>query len=122
MTCIGCSNTKPVLNCISNLKIGTLSNNTEYYVYFKNSSSGKINRITATSSIFGVLSVVLDFTPLAKSQYEVWVTLSSSTDLDARQNILIDAITTTCLYVQFQRVYGANNSTITSNLQTLKLA
>lgn len=122
MTCIGCSSTKPVLNCITNLKIGTLANSTSYYTYFKNSSSGKINRITTTSSNVGLLSVALDFTPLAKSQYEIWVTLASSTDLEEKENILIDGIEATCLYVLFQRVYGTGNSTLTATNQTLSLA
>jgi hypothetical protein len=122
MTCIGCSSTKPVLNCITNLKIGTLANSTSYYTYFKNSSSGKINRITTTSSNVGVLNVALDFTPLAKSQYEVWVTLASSTDLEEKETILIDGIEVTCLYTQFQRVYGSGNSTLTVTNQVLALA
>jgi len=122
MTCIGCSSTKPVLNCITNLKIGSLANSTSYHTYFKNSSSGKINRITATSSNVGVLTVALDFTPLANSQYEVWVTLASSTDIEYEENILIDGIEATCLYVQFKRVYGSGNSTITATNQTLSLA
>jgi hypothetical protein len=122
MTCIGCSSTKPVLNCITNLKIGTLANSTSYYTYFKNSSSGKINRITTTSSNVGVLNVALDFTPLAKSQYEIWVTLASSTDLEEKETILIDGIEVTCLYTQFQRVYGSGNSTLTATNQTLALS
>lgn len=122
MTCIGCSSTKPVLNCITNLKIGTLANNTSYYTYFKNSSSGKINRITSTTSNVGLLSVALDFTPLAKSQYEIWVTLASSTDLEEKENILIDGIEVTCLYTQFQRVFGTGNSTLTATNQTLALS
>lgn len=122
MTCIGCSSTKPVLNCITNLKIGTLANSTSYYTYFKNSSSGKINRITSTSSNVGLLSVALDFTPLAKSQYEIWVTLASSSDLEEKENILIDGIEATCLYTQFQRVFGTGNSTLTATNQTLALS
>lgn len=122
MTCIGCSSTKPVLNCITNLKIGTLANSTSYYTYFKNSSSGKINRITSTTSNVGLLSVALDFTPLAKSQYEIWVTLASSTDLEEKENILIDGIEVTCLYTQFQRVFGTGNSTLTATNQTLALS
>lgn len=122
MTCIGCSSTKPVLNCITNLKIGTLVNSTSYYTYFKNSSSGKINRITSTTSNVGLLSVALDFTPLAKSQYEIWVTLASSTDLEEKETILIDGIEVTCLYTQFQRVFGTGNSTLTATNQTLALS
>lgn len=122
MTCIGCSSTKAVLNCVSNLKIGSLSNSTEYYVYFKNSSNGKINRVLSSTNGDGILIVEMDFTPLAKSQYEVWVTLENSEDIDAKENILIDGIEATCLYVQFQRVYNQYNSSITASNQTLTLA
>lgn len=122
MTCIGCSSTKPVLNCVTNLRIGTLSNSTNYLVYFRNSSSGKINRVASTTNGSGLLSVALDFTPLAKSQYEIWVTLATSEDIEDKQTILIDGIEATCLYAQFQRVYNQNNSSITATNQTLTLA
>lgn len=122
MTCIGCQSTKPVLNCVTNLKIGTLSNTTSYYTYFRNSSSGKINRVTSTTNGSGVLSVELDFTPLTKSQYEVWVTLASAENMEDKENILIDGIEATCLYVQFQRVYNHYNSSITTTNQKLTLA
>lgn len=122
MTCIGCSSTKPVLNCVTNLIIGYLENTTNYYVYFKNSSSGKINRTSATTNGSGLLSVGLDFTPLTKSQYEVWVTLATSEDIEDKQAINIDGIEATCLYVQFQRVYNSFNSSITATNQTLTLS
>lgn len=122
MTCIGCQNTKSVLNCLTNLTIGYLSNNTNYYVYFKNSSSGKLNRVSGTTNGNGLLTIALDFTPLSNSTYEAWVVLESSENIDERENILIDGIEAECLYVTFQRVYNSGNSSITATTQKLTLA
>lgn len=122
MDCITCTKTKPVLNCVTNLIVGTLANSTAYLVYFKNSSNGKLNRVAATSSVAGLLTIALDFEPNAEATYEVWVTLAASADIDEREAINIEDTEHTCLYVQFKRVYGANNATITATNQTLSLA
>ena len=111
MECINCTRTKPVLSCVTNLRIGTLANSTAYYVYFRNSSSGKFNRLSSTTNGSGLLTAVLDFDPLANSQYEVWVTLQTAEDIEA-----------TCLFIQFQRVYNSSNTSITATNQTLALA
>ncbi len=121
MTCITCTKTKPVLVCVTNLIIGTLANSTDYYVYFKNASSGKITRVSATSSNVGVLTAVIDFDPIPTT-YEVWVTLSSAVDIEEKETITIEDTEHTCLYVQFQRVYGTNNLSTTATNQTLQLA
>ena len=121
MTCIGCQNTKSVLNCLTNLTIGSLSNSTSYYAYFKNSSSGKLNRVSGTTNGNGIFTIALDFTPLSNSTYEVWVTLASAENIEAKEQILIDGIETDCLYVIFQRVYNSSNSSITATTQKLRL-
>lgn len=121
MDCIRCSSTKPVLNCITNLRIGYLSNLTSYYVYFKNSSSGKINRVAGVSSNQGLLTVAIDFDPLANSTYEVWVTLQSSENIETKETVLIDGIEAECLYVNFKRVYNSGNSSISATNQKLSL-
>ena len=122
MECINCTRTKPVLSCVTNLRIGTLANSTAYYVYFRNSSSGKFNRLSATSNGSGLLTAVLDFDPLTKSQYEVWVTLQTAENIDAKEPINIDTIEADCLYIQFQRVYNSSNVSVTATNQTLALA
>ncbi|MGI9143078.1 MAG: hypothetical protein ACR2IJ_07785 [Fluviibacter sp.] len=122
MGCIDCTKTKPVLSCVTNLKIGTVGNSTAYYVYFKNSSNGKLNRVSATSNLVGLLTAVIDFDPLANCQYEVWATLQTAEDIDARVVIGISTIETDCFYVQFQRVYNSSNVSITATNQTLALA
>ena len=122
MTCIGCQNTKSVLNCLTNLNIGTLANSSSYYVYFKNSSSGKLNRVSGTTNGSGLLTIALDFTPLANSTYEVWVVLQASENIYEKETILIDDIESECLYVTFQRVYNSSNASITATTQKLTLA
>jgi hypothetical protein len=122
MGCIDCTSTRPVLSCVTNLRIGTVGISTAYYVYFRNSSSGKLNRVSATSSIVGLLTAVIDFDPLANSQYEVWATLQTAEDIDARVVVGISTIETDCFYVQFQRVYNSSNTSITATNQTLALA
>jgi hypothetical protein len=122
MECINCTRTKPVLSCVTNLRIGTLANSTAYYIYFRNSSSGKFNRLSATSNGSGLLTAVIDFDPLANSQYEIWVTLQTAEDIDAKETINIDGIEATCLYIQFQRVYNSSNVSISASNQTLALA
>jgi hypothetical protein len=122
MECINCTRTKPVLSCVTNLRIGNLANSTAYYVYFRNSSSGKFNRLSATSNGSGLLTAVIDFDPLANSQYEIWVTLQTAEDIDAKETINIDGIEATCLYIQFQRVYNSSNVSISATNQTLALA
>ena len=120
MSCILCTTTKPVLNCIENLVIGTLANSTAYKVYFKQSGNGRINMIEATSSNAGLLTVALDFEPNTSINYEVWVTLANATDLEDKETILISSIETTCLYVKFNRAFG-DNSSITATSQTLTI-
>jgi hypothetical protein len=122
MECINCTRTKPVLSCVTNLRIGTLANSTAYYVYFRNSSSGKFNRLSSTTNGSGLLTAVLDFDPLANSQYEVWVTLQTAEDIEAKEAINIGTIEATCLFIQFQRVYNSTNTSITATNQTLALA
>lgn len=121
MSCIDCTKTKPVLVCVTNLIIGTLANSTAYYIYFKNSSNGKITRVSATSSVAGLLTAVIDFDPLATT-YEVWVTLASAVDIEEKETITIEDTEHTCLYIQFQRVYGNTNLSISATNQTLQLA
>lgn len=122
MSCIGCSKTKPVLNCINDLLIGVLEAETEYIIYFRNSSNGKIHSVSGITDKDGVLLVTLNFTPNASVTYEVWVTPNSETNIEDKQTILIDGIEVECLYVTFQRVYGTDNVTITATQQTLELA
>lgn len=122
MSCIGCSKTKPVLNCINDLLIGVLEAETEYIIYFKNSSNGKIHSVAGTSDKDGILLITLNFTPNASVTYEVWAVYSDFENIEDKQTILIDGIEVECLYVTFQRVYGTDNVTITATQQTLELA
>lgn len=122
MDCIGCTKTKPILNCIDSLVIGTLEPTTAYYVYFENSSNNKLNVIAdVTTDADGLLSVDLGFTPNASVTYKVWVTLADATNIDARELIGINAIEADCLFVNFSRVYGVDNANITATSQTLDI-
>lgn len=121
MDCVNLVATKPILSCVTDIRVGTLANSTAYYVYFKNSANGKLNRVLSTTSNVGLLTCSLNFTPLANATYELWVTLASSLNLEEKLNILIDGIEADTLLVNFKRVYGTGNSTMTANTQTLTL-
>lgn len=123
MTCIGCQPTKPVLNCIATLTIGTLAPTTDYSVYFENSANGKITRIDDQSDADGLLSINLTpFVFTVGVQYRVWVTLYDASNTEAYETILVDGIEVTCMYATFKRLYDSGNSTITSEAtQTLSI-
>lgn len=121
MSCTACQPTKPVLNCIETLTIGTVTGLESYNVYFQSASNGKTNVIAATTPDSGVLEVTLDFVPLVDTEYKVWVTQDTATNIDATVEVDIDGVLYDCFYVMFKRIYGTDNATITATSQTLSI-
>lgn len=124
MSCSNCDKTKPILSCVTSLTIGTCAyNSTALYVYVRNNTTGRLYRLTTTSSGAGliVVTTIADIQMIPDHNYEVWVTLASATNIDERIDITIDAAVKTCLDVAIQTVFNSSD-VLQSGSQTLKLA
>lgn len=107
MSCTTCTKAQPLPKCGTNLTIGTLTADTDYYVYIKKLSNGKLQRLEATSDGTGLLTA--DVSDLAEfllpgSDFELWVTTQDSTSIYDRETITIGAETPTCLILSYQNI------------------
>jgi hypothetical protein len=98
--CAPCLVAKNIPRCLTNLIVGTVANSTAYKVYIRNIATGDITQFSATSSLAGLLTVVLgDLLLMDGIEYELWVVLASATSVEAREQITVsgDVTPTTCV-------------------------
>lgn len=123
MSCNCCQQTKPIANCVTTIVIGTISNlSTAVYVYFKNKSTDKVFRFSATSSGAGVVSITVGSQKFTNNHaYECWVTLASATNLEDKLPVTISGMTGTftCFLVPFYHIQDNSNAPVSYSSQTL---
>jgi hypothetical protein len=112
MSCTTCNRAKPLPTCITNLTIGTLAADTDYYVYIKRLSNGTLKRVSAISDSEGLL--IADISDLDEflspgSDFELWVTLQSAENINDREVISIGATDSECLLLTFEAIKVAAN-------------
>lgn len=126
MSCNNCTKFKTLPSCLEDLVIGTLTGvaSTNVYVYLKNHSTGLLYRFSATTTLYGGLTIDLtdngQFAPTPKHDYELWVTLASATNTDEREDITIDTVDYSCVSFTFENVFVGYNL-VDYTTQTLKL-
>lgn len=121
--CNPCTPVNTIPSCVTNIIIGTIASvSTAVYVYIKNISTGKVTRISATSSIAGLVTAVLgDFIPMDNCSYEIWVTLATA-DIDTKLNVTISAVAYTCFAVRFETITTTADVVVSVTNYTLKVA
>lgn len=113
MSCNVGTRVKDLYKCGTTLNIGTVAVSTAYLVYFKNWTTGKIFVTPATSSLAGILSITLPVDMLdADHDYQVWATLATATNSDAKENITISSVVYTSFQVYFRTVYDSTQSAV----------
>lgn len=119
--CFNCSKTKPLIAQPQNVVIGTLTESTDYKVYFGNIATGRVTMIEATTDAAGLLTVDLEFIPIMPDHdYSVWATLATA-DYKDNAPITIDGDVVTCLNVRFDVVRDSAGVKISVVNQTLEL-
>src|SRR3990167_9066273 len=113
MACTNCTNTKVAADCGTNLTIGGApSASTAYAVYFQDQATGRTRMIAVTSGIGATNLLTLTLTNAGivhGHTYEIWITASGST-MNNRLNITIGALTVTCLYAKFEKIFDTSNT------------
>jgi hypothetical protein len=109
MSCPTCQETKPIPKCVDTLIIGAIDyDSTDIYIYVKNLTTERIQRIDAVSGISGEVS--LDLTDPDKEYYspnftyELWVTLRANTQNEAL-DITIGYRVYDCLVLRFESIF-----------------
>ena len=109
MPCPTCVETKPVPKCVTSLVVGAIDAElTDVYVYIKNLTTGRIQRVDVTSDINGQVSFLLadpDVEFYSENfVYELWVTLRT-TDPNTRLDVTIGYATNDCFTVRFTEYF-----------------
>lgn len=125
MACNTCQSTKSIPVCTGSLVLGNITAlNTNVYIFVKNNTTGYIHRQEATSNGSGQVSLDLSLPDPSfynpDSQYEVWVTLQS-TSQNTKLNIAISAVNYTCFDLSFNPVYGEEDENIAYTSHTLEI-
>lgn len=113
MSCPTCTETKPIPKCVDSLVIGAIDlDSTDVYIYVKNLTTERIQRIETTSDINGEVSLALtnpdkefyspDFT------FELWITLRTAT-INDKEDITIGYTTTDCFTIRFTEVFDGED-------------
>jgi hypothetical protein len=126
-TCNNCSRFRNIPICTESLIIGTLTGlaNTNVYVFLKNHTTGYTYRFSATTTLYGGLTLDLTnsgyFVPTPNHDYELWVILQSSMNTDERINISIDTVNYLCAGFTFENIFVDASVIAEYTTQTLKL-
>ena len=124
MACNTCQATKPLPTCTESLVLGTITSDTEVYIFVTNHSNGYTHRQSATSGPYG--SLTLGLTSPAPSfynqdgNYEVWATLQTTSAND-RLDITIDEEPYTCFDLSFYTFFNEEDITSTTSEATLEI-
>lgn len=109
MACPTCTETKPIPKCVDSLVIGAIDDDlTNVYVYVKNLTTERTQRVSVTSDLSGVVSILLtdpdkEFYS-ANFTYELWITLRTAT-INDKLDITIGYTTTDCFTIRFTEIY-----------------
>lgn len=124
MSCNTGTRVKDLYKCGTTLTIGTVAGSgTNYFVYFKNWTTGKMFVIPVTSTLFVLTMPALPVDMLdADHDYQVWVTLATATSIDAKENVTIGGTAYTSFAVHFRTVYDTNNAVEDMANQTFAIA
>lgn len=112
MSCITCTELKPLNRCFTNLNLGTYgsSSGVDLYVYFKNVATGNTRRVSATTGAAGAVQVTgISFVP--DHTYEVWMNEESETQTE-QGTFVIDSTNLTCGLLRFQTFKDGSNAKI----------
>lgn len=112
MSCNVGTRVKDLYKCGTTLYIGDVAlAGADYLIYFKNWTTGKIFVIPTTSTIVNKLTPALPVDMIdADHDYQVWATLATAGDIDAKVNISISLTVYTSFAVHFRTVYDTNNA------------
>lgn len=113
MSCNVGTRVKDLYKCGTTLVIGVAgASATNYLVYFKNWTTGRIFVVPVTSGgIPATLSITLPVDNIeADHDYEVWVTLATATNPEEKQNVTISSVVYTSFAVHFKTIYDTSNA------------
>jgi hypothetical protein len=105
------------------LVIGTLTADTDYWIYIHNESTGRNYKVSATSDGDGLLTI--NMIPLAgiltsNNVYYLWVT-EENVNITDQENITINAVEYTSFRLTFNRIWE-DGVTIVPATQTIEIA
>lgn len=112
MSCNVGTRVKDLYKCGTTLYIGdaTLAS-TDYLIYFKNWTTGKVFVIPTTSTLVNRLTPSLPVDMIdANHDYQVWATLATATNMDEKVNITVGGTVYTSFSVYFRTVYDTNHA------------
>lgn len=107
MPCSSCTELKPIPICFTTLDVGTVTADTAYKVYVKNTATNRENVYDITSQGDGILQIDRDsdavkITPA--DWHEIRAVLATAESMNDNANISINSTNYTCLLAQFQPV------------------
>lgn len=121
--CDSCHKAKPIIRCLTNIIVGTISSaNTAVYVVFNNLTTGRKIRYAVTSSAAGLITVPV--TPQVFSvdhSYEITVVKASAVNISERENITIQGDVSDCINLRFDNLLSNANAQASETNQTLTL-
>jgi len=102
-----CQETKLIPSCTDNLQIGFIDDlSTLVFIFVKNLTTGYIQQFSATSSAQGLVTLDMTTEPnyfQPKQQFELWVTLQSTTQKE-RLDVKIVDFEFPCFLVEFEKI------------------
>lgn len=112
MSCNVGTRVKDLYKCGTTLFIGSVVNpSTNYLIYFKNWTTGKVFVIQTTSTIINKLTPSLPVDMIdANHEYQVWATLEGATNMDEKEDIYVGLTAYTSFQVYFRTVYDTNHA------------
>jgi len=124
MACNTCQLTKSIPVCTDELVLGTITSNTDVYIFVINHSTGYTHRQEATSGNYGELRLNMSLPDPSfynpDSAYELWATLTT-TSQGERLDITIDEVYYSCFNLSFNSLYDDTDSSVSYDEITLEI-
>ncbi len=106
MSCVQCRRAVPLNKCPETLVIGTIAPDTAVLGYIKKISNSATKFFSVTSAHDGKVSVDVsdwtDFLNTSKTDFEIWLTLTTALTFEDRLPITIGDVTADCLLMRFE--------------------
>ena len=113
MICSPCRATKELPACLQRLHIGIVQATTDYDVYIRDVTTGRIEKYTSTSNGSGLLSFDFAQRCAVNHAYELWVVLKDAS-VEDRVDVLISGEVDPyqCFSISFESTFtgGAKNT------------
>ena len=112
--CTPCTRTINLPLCLDSIDIGVTTPSTAVFIYIMNNTTGRLIRLQDITSITGLITAdVTNINFSNNHNYEVWVTLQFSNNIDERLTITGDGLSYTCASLVFNQLFDSTNVTTT---------